>query len=140
MAKAELNTKKTTASVDDFIATQKSAEVQDDCRALVKLMSAATGEKPKMWGSSIVGFGSQVYTSPATGRQVDWMVCGFSPRKANLSIYLMDGYGKRGELLGKLGKHKIGVGCLYLKRLADVDMKVLKTLVEASVKAVKKLA
>ena len=84
-----------------------------------------------------VGFGSQVYTSPATGRQVDWMICGFSPRKANLSIHLMDGYGKRGALLDKLGKHSTGKGCLYIKRLSDVDVQVLKTLVEASVKVVK---
>ena len=137
MAKAVIKTAENAASVDAFIATQKDEEVRADCRTIIKLMTAATGDKPKMWGAAMVGFGNQVYTSPATGRQVDWMVCGFSPRKANLSIYLMDGYGKRGALLGKLGKHSTGKGCLYIKRLADVDEKVLKTLVEASVKVVK---
>ena len=140
MAKAEIKTKENTASVDAFIDAQKDEQVRDDSRALVKLMSAVTGEKPKMWGPSIVGFGNQVYTSPATGRQVDWMVCGFSPRKANLSLYLMAGFEKRGELLGKLGKHSTGKGCLYSKLLADVDPKVLKTLVETSVKEVMQLA
>ena len=93
MAKAVIKTAENEASVDAFIATQKDEEVRADCRTIIKLMSAATGEKPKMWGASMVGFGSQVYTSPATGRQVDWMICGFSPRKANLSIHLMTGTG-----------------------------------------------
>ncbi len=137
MAKAEIKTKANAVSVDAFIAAQKDGQVREDCRTIINLMSAATGDKPRMWGPSIVGFGNQVYTSLATGRQVDWMVCGFSPRKANLSIYLMDGYEKRGELLGKLGKHSTGKGCLYIKRLTDVDVKVLKVLIESSVKVVK---
>lgn len=134
MAKVVIKTQETKASVAAYIDAQKDEQVRDDCRALVKLMSAVTGEKPRMWGSSMIGFGNRVYTSSATGRQVDWMVCGFSPRKANLSLHLTTDISKQAALLKKLGKHKTGVGCLYVKKLADVDLKVLEQLVRAAVK------
>src|SRR5688572_22541658 len=140
MAKAELKTRPTTVSVDDFIDAQKDETVRDDCRTIVKLMTAVTKEDPTMWGPSIVGFGS-IPLKYASGRELDWPICGFSPRKANLTLYLtLDGFQKHGELLAKLGKHSISKGCLYIKRLSEVDMKVLKQLIEASVKDARKLA
>jgi hypothetical protein len=95
------------------------------------MMEKATKEKPKMWGSSIIGFGKLRYKSPATGREVDWFKMGFSPRKANISLYLMD-LKRHAEALEKLGKHKTGVGCLYINKLDDVDVKVLENMIEAS--------
>ncbi|HMC97898.1 MAG TPA: DUF1801 domain-containing protein [Flavobacteriales bacterium] len=132
MAKAELKTKKTAASVDDFIGGQKDEQVRDDCRTLIKLMSAATKDEPKMWGAAIVGFGHTTLKYDS-GRELDWMIIGFSPRKANLTLYGLGSSGKREELLAKLGKHTTGKGCLYIKRLADVDMKVLTELIQDSV-------
>lgn len=132
MAKVELKTKPTAVSVDAFIEAQPDPEVRKDLRTIIKLMSAATKEKPEMWGPSIVGFG-RLHMKYASGRELDWMLCGFSPRKANISIYLMDGYEERAELLDRLGKHKIGKSCLYVKRLSDVDLTVLKELIDASV-------
>ncbi len=130
MAKATIKTTENTGSVDAFINAQKEEQVRDDCRVIIKMMEKATGEPPKMWGASLVGFGNYLVTSPATGRQVDWFYCGFSPRKANLSLYLMpDTFEKHAALLDKLGKHSLGKGCLYIKRLADVDVKVLEQLV-----------
>lgn len=97
---------------------------------IIKMMEKATGSPPKMWGASLIGFGNHVVTSPATGRQVDWFHCGFSPRKANISLYLMPGsFETHQALLDKLGKHSLGKGCLYIKRLADVDVKVLEKLI-----------
>ena len=138
MAKALLKTRPTAVSVDAFIDAQPDPEVRKDLRTIIKWMSGATKEKPEMWGSSIVGFG-RIHLKYASGRELDWMLCGFSPRKANISIYLMDGYEKRAELLSKLGKYKIGKSCLYVKRLADVDRKVLKELIDASVATVLEL-
>lgn len=130
MAKAKIKTVETAASVDAFINAQKDAEVRSDCRELVRIMRKATGEPPRMWGTSLVGFGNRVFTSPATGRQVDWFLCGFSPRKQNLSLHLMpDDLDRYAALLNKLGRHGVGRGCLYIKRLADVDMRVLEQLV-----------
>jgi hypothetical protein len=133
MAKAELKTKKTAASVDDFIDAQKDEQVRDDCRAIIKLMSAATGEPPKMWGAAIVGFGT-MKLKYESGRELDWMVCGFSPRKGNLTLY---GLQMEAEHLAKLGKHTTGKGCLYIKKMADVDAKVLKAMITAVVKSKK---
>lgn len=97
-------------------------------------MKNATGEKPKLWGSSIIGFGTQRYKSPATGREVDWMLIGFAPRKANLSIYLTMDIKQHAAALKKLGKHKTGVGCLYVNRLSDIDLAVLKAMIDTSLK------
>ena len=137
MAKAELKTKKTEASVEGFIAAQKDEQTRTDCRAIIELMSAATKAPPKMWGAAIVGFGSTTLKYPS-GRELDWMLCGFSPRKANLTLYMPGPLEALAAQLAKLGKHSTGKGCLYIKRLSDVDPKVLKSMVEASLKAAKK--
>lgn len=138
MAKAIIKTQETKDSVAAFIGKQKDEQVRDDLRAITKLMEKATGAKARMWGSSIVGFGNCVYTSPATGRQVDWFYCGLSPRKANITLYLnAGGYERHAALMAKLGKHKVGGGCLYIKKLADVDVKILEKLITIAVKATK---
>ena len=138
MAKAEIKTKKTRDSVPAFLAQLDDEEARRDCKTLVGLMEEATGAKARMWGSSIVGFGDYLYRSPATGREVDWFRMGFSPRKAALTLYLLGGLHKHAELLKKLGKHKTGQGCLYIKRLDDVDRTVLKQLIEESAAILRK--
>ncbi len=130
---AELKTKKTEASVDDFLQTVRDESTRQDCFEIVKLMKQVTRSEPKMWGPSIVGFGSRRIQYP-NGRELDWMLSGFSPRKANLTLYLPGGLEKKTDLLKKLGKHSTGKGCLYIKKLADVDMKVLKQLISDSIK------
>jgi len=129
---AEIKTKQTTASVEDFINNVSDAQKRKDSLLLLEMMKKATGEEPKMWGSSLIGFGNKRYKSPATGREVDWLLIGFAPRKANLSLYLMMDIKKQAATLKKLGKHKTGVGCLYINTLVDVDLKVLKGLIDAS--------
>ena len=109
-----------------------------DCLALVRLMEQVTKAEPTMWGSSIVGFGRYHYVYPS-GREGDMPLAGFSPRKQDLTIYNMGGLGQHGALLAKLGKHKASGSCLHIKRLEDVDLAVLKTLIAASVKRVKAL-
>jgi hypothetical protein len=131
MAKAELKTKKTAASVAKFIAGIAGEERRRDCETLVKLMEKAAKAKGRMWGTGIVGFGDWRYKY-ASGREGDWFRIGFSPRKDALTLYLSCGGGWNEKLLAKLGRHKTGKGCLYLKRLADVDMKTLKELIEAA--------
>ena len=130
---AEPKTKPTKVSVAAFLARVTEGETLQDCRTLVKLMEQASGEKARMWGTSIVGFGITrlVY---ASGREADWPLIGFSPRKKELTLYGMGGSERHPELMKTLGKHRAGKGCLYIKRLADVDMKVLKALVTASVR------
>ena len=132
MAKAEIKTKKTRDSVPAFLAQLGDEEARKDCRTLVGLMEEATGAKARMWGTSIVGFGDLLYRSPATGREVDWFRMGFAARKAALTLYLVGDIHKHGDLLKKLGKHKTGKGCLYIKRLADVDGAVLRKLIRVS--------
>ena len=129
---AELKTKATTASVTDFLDAVDDEERRKDCYAVVKIMQRATGAKPKMWGPSIVGFGDYRYSN-SRGRGVDWFLTGFSPRKGDLTLYIMPGSSRHAELLNALGKHKTGKACVYIKRLADVDLDVLRRLVEASV-------
>ncbi|HOZ41167.1 MAG TPA: DUF1801 domain-containing protein [Flavobacteriales bacterium] len=136
MAKAELKTKETTASVEAYLATQPDDTVAD-CRIIVALMQKATGEEPKMWGTSMVGYGRYAYKGKS-GREGEWMVIGFSPRKAALSLYILMGFEKEDTLMKKLGKHTTGVGCLYIKKLSDVDLKVLETLIVKGVKAMAK--
>ena len=134
MAKlADIKTKETAASVEDFINGVGDEQKRIDSFAVVEMMKKATGEEPKMWGSSIVGFGNLIYTSPASGRQVEWFRIGFSPRKANLTIYLLD-LKTHAAALEKLGKHKTGGGCLYINKLADIDLKVLKAMIDATLK------
>jgi len=124
MAKnTELKTKANSASVADFLNTVADEQKRNDCFAILRLMEEATGEPPKMWGSSIVGFGSYHYKG-ASGREGDWMLTGFSPRKQNLALYLMSGVEGLKDLLANLGKFDTGVGCLYIKKLSDVDIDV----------------
>jgi hypothetical protein len=130
---ADIKTKETTASVNSFLESIADEQKRKDSQAILKMMEKATKEKPKMWGSSMIGFGNVRYKSPATGREVDWFKIGFSPRKANLSLHLM-GIEKHAEALTKLGKHKTGVGCLYINKLEDVDVKVLEKMIVAAVK------
>ena len=136
---AELKTKVNDASVEDFLNTVEDVQKREDCFEILKMMKQVTKEKPKMWGTSIIGFGSYHYKG-ASGREGDWMLTGFSPRKQNLTLYLMGGFDLHKDLLKKLGKHKTSVGCLYIKKLDDVDKKVLKALVTESVKTMKKLS
>lgn len=131
----EPKTKKTRASVKAFLETNTGGEYTTDCLAVLDLMKKATGAKPAMWGTSIVGFGSYTYKY-STGKTLDWPVIGFSPRKQNLTLYL-PGLRQFGELTEKLGKHKIGGGCLYVKSLKDVDIKVLKRLIAESIRYMK---
>lgn len=130
---AKIKTTKTLASVDDFVNGIADEQKRNDCITIIKLMETATKAKAKMWGSAIIGFGDRRYKSPNTGREVDWFVMGFSPRKANISLYLIMDINKHKEQLAKLGKHKTGVGCLYINKLEDIDVKVLKELIKMSV-------
>lgn len=139
MAKAELKTRVNAASVEGFLNSVEDEQKRADCFEILKMMKQVTKETPKMWGSSIVGFGSYHYKG-ASGREGDWMLTGFSPRKQNLTLYLMGGFDVHKDLLKKLGKHKTSVGCLYIKKLDDVDKKVLKELVTESFKTMKKLS
>ena len=129
---AEIKTKPTAASVKAFINSMKDERKRKDSLVLLEMMKKASGEEPKMWGSSLIGFGNVKLKSPATGREVDWLRIGFSPRKANFSLYLFGNVKKHAAALKKLGKHKTGMGCLYINRLEDVDLKVLKGLIEVS--------
>jgi hypothetical protein len=132
---AEIKTKETGSSVEDYINSLKSEQQRKDSLILLKLMKKASKEKPKIWGSSMIGFGKKIYKSPATGREVEWFKMGFSPRKANFSLHLVLDIKKYSAELKKLGKHKAGVGCLYINKLDDVDLKVLEKLVGISAKA-----
>ena len=132
---AEIKTKPTAASVEDFINTVKDEQKRKDSFVILEMMKKASGEEPKMWGSSLIGFGNVRLKSPATGREVDWLRIGFSPRKANLSLHLMVNIKEQAAALKKLGKHKTGVGCLYINKLEDIDIKVLKGMIEVSLKA-----
>ncbi len=138
MAKAELKTKLNDASVTKFLEGVTDEQKRNDCFEILKLMKQVTKEEPKMWGATIVGFGSYHYKGKS-GREGDWMLIGFSPRKQNLTLYLMGGFDTHADLLKKLGKFTTSVGCLYIKKLDDVDRKVLKELVTASVKRMKQL-
>jgi hypothetical protein len=131
---AVIKTKQTNSSVEDFINSVKDEVKRKDSFIILKMMQKATKEKPKMWGSSIIGFGNKIYKSPATGREVEWFKIGFSPRKANTSLYLVLDIKKFAADLKKLGKHKTGVGCLYINKLRDVDMRVLKKLINTAAK------
>lgn len=129
---AEQKTKITEVPVEDFIDGIADEAVRDDCRSLVKIMKKITGAKPKMWGSSIVGFGQYQYKYES-GHEGYSCLTGFAPRKQNISLYVMPGALQQKGLLGKLGKHKAGKGCLYIKTLADVEVSVLEKLIRDSV-------
>ena len=129
---AEIKTKENDASVETFLDGIEDEQRRKDCQAVAKLMQQATKAKPKMWGSAIIGFGSYHYKY-ASGREGDWMLIGFSPRKQNLTLYIGTSFEGYEALLKKLGKHKTGVGCLYINKLSEVDLAVLKQLIQKSV-------
>jgi hypothetical protein len=131
---AEIKTKPTQASVEEFINNIDDEQKRKDSFVLLDIMKKASAEEPVLWGSCIIGFGNKRYKSDRTGREVDWLRIGFAPRKANLSLYVRVGIKEHADALQKLGKHKIGVGCLYINKLEDVDLKVLEEIIAAALK------
>jgi len=129
---AQIKTKETNASVEDFINSVKDEVKRKDSFIILKMMKKASKEIPKMWGSSIIGFGNKIYKSPATEREVEWFKIGFSPRKTSLTLYISMNIKQHSAELKKLGKHKTGVGCLYINKLDDVDVKVLEKLINTA--------
>ena len=130
----ELKTKVSKVNVVDFINGIENETKRNDSLVLLEMMKKATKAEPKMWGDTIIGFGDKRYESPTTGRQVDWFIIGFAPRKASLSLYLTSSVKDRTDELEKLGKYKTGGGCLYINKLADIDLKILKSLIDKAVK------
>jgi hypothetical protein len=133
---AELKTKRTAASVGAFLKRIPDPARRRDCLAVKRMMEQVTRSKAKMWGPSIVGFGIYKYRYPS-GRTGEWMLTGFAPRKQNLTLYIMAGFGFQKDLMRQLGSYSTGQSCLYIKRLADVDTKVLEKLIRASVRHMK---
>ena len=133
-AKTKLNDKDPKA----FIESVKDEKRKADAYEVLEIMTRITGEKPKMWGTSIIGFGSYHYKY-ASGREGDWMITGFSPRKTALTLYIMPGFDRYGELMGKLGKHKTGKSCLYINKLEDVNRDILVELIKHSVEHMRKV-
>jgi hypothetical protein len=131
-----MKTKPTDVSVEEFIASIDDPQKRADVETLAAIMTKATRSPGKMWGSSIVGYGEYHYVYES-GREGDWFLVGFAPRKKDLTLYIMPGFDAYEQLLDKLGKHKTGKSCLYINKLADVDVKVLTKLVSESVKAMK---
>ena len=127
---AQVKTKPTTVSVEDFINKQDEQKSKDSF-VLLEMMKKITGEEPVLWSSSTVGFGIKRYKSPTSGREVDYFKIGFAPRKANLTVYIISVAGHEAAL-NKLGKHKTGGGCIYINKLEDIDLKVLKGIIETS--------
>jgi hypothetical protein len=134
---AELKTKRNEGDVEAFLKNVTDEKKRHDSFAILELMKRVTGEKPEMWGDSIIGFGSYHYKY-ASGREGDWFLTGFSPRKQNLTLYIMAGFDEYEHLLSKLGKHSTGKSCLYVKKLDDVNIDVLKELVKRSVEHMKR--
>lgn len=134
---AELKTKLNDADVKEFLRSVENDTRRQDGFTLLEMFTRLTGEQPKMWGSSIVGFGMYHYKSERSSQEGDWMINGFSPRKQNLALYVLDGSETQQALLAALGKHKAGKGCLYINKLADVDLSVLERIIEQSYHALK---
>ena len=132
---SDLKTKKNSASVEGFLQSVENEKRRADSLVVLDLMKEVTNEEPAMWGTSIVGFGSYHYKY-ASGREGDWMKAGFSPRKQNMTLYIMDGFGSYDSLLQNLGKYRTGKSCLYINKLEDVDQTVLRELVRQSVASV----
>lgn len=130
---AEAKTKATNQNVKDFISKLPDAASRADCTEIAKMMEEATGSKGVMWGANIAGYGTKK-VKYAGGKEADWPLIAFSPRKQNLTLYIAAGDESNAELLAKLGKHSLGKGCLYIKRLSEVNMPVLKKLINASAK------
>jgi Domain of unknown function (DU1801) len=131
-----IKTQKTERSVSEFLATVGEDARRQDCEAIVRIMERAVKAPPKMWGSSIIGFGDYSYQT-ANGKENDWFLSGFSPRKQDLTLYIMAGFDRYDALMAKLGKYKTGKSCLYIKRLADIDATILEDLIGASVARMK---
>lgn len=131
---AEIKTKVNDADVNDFINSVDNEQRKKDGFTLLKIFTRLTGEKPKMWGPSIIGFGQYHYKSERSSQEGDWPLIGFSPRKQSLTLYVlpMSGHGDYSDLLSKLGKHKTSVSCLYINKLADVDLSVLEKIIKKS--------
>ena len=134
---AELKTKSTNESVTRFLDNLPEARRRRDCYTLLELMQQATKSEPRMWGSSIVGFGTYHFHYDS-GREGDWFLVGFSPRKQSLTLYVMSGFDQYENLLGQLGKHSVGKSCLYIKKMDDIDLPTLKKLIQHSVKHMQK--
>ena len=135
---AEVKTKKNEASVEGFLAAIEGEQKQADSRKIVEMMKTITGEEPAMWGGSIVGCGSHHYKYDS-GREGDWMKVGFAPRKQNLTLYIMSGFSRFDELMSRLGKHSTGKSCLYIKKLEDVDLGVLRQIISRSLEHMKRM-
>lgn len=133
----ELKTKLNDANVLEFLNSVENKRRREDSLVILDIMSKLTGEEPKMWGESIVGFGTYSYTN-RSGFKGEWMKIGFSPRKQNMTLYIMNGYEDYDEVLSRLGKHKLGKSCLYINKLADIDLSVLEELIDHSFKYVTK--
>lgn len=131
MAKAELKTKENEESVEDFISRIEAESIRQDCSKIIEMMQKATNSEPKMWGASIVGFGTQ-HLKYESGHELDWMKIGFSPRKQNLTLYLSLGKDWDENQMSKLGKYKTGKGCLYIKRLSEIDLEILEEMINKS--------
>ena len=132
---AEAKTKPTKQKPEDFIAAIDNQQRRSDAQALLKIFNEVTGQRPVMWGPSIIGYGIYKYKY-ASGREGEWPLSGFSPRKQNLTVYIMDGFDDYDELLSQLGPHTTGKSCLYIKRLSDVNVDVLKSLIKKSIEYV----
>ncbi|MFL7838356.1 MAG: DUF1801 domain-containing protein [Candidatus Promineifilaceae bacterium] len=129
---AELKTQENDASVDDYLNSVEDEKKREASFKIKGLMEEVTGERARMWGDSIVGFGRYHYKY-ASGREGDWMLTGFAPRKRNLTLYIMSGFDEYDDLMAKLGKHSTGKSCLYINKLEDIDLDVLRELVGKSV-------
>jgi hypothetical protein len=129
---ADLKTRENEGDVEAFLASVENEKRRSDCRAVMDLMREVTGEAPRMWGDSIIGFGRYHYVYDS-GREGDWLLTGVSPRQQSLSVYIMAGFDRYEVLMAKLGKHKTGKSCLHINKLEDVDLAVLRELVDASV-------
>lgn len=134
---AEIKTKLTKSSVNDFLNAIKDDQVREDCWAIANMMEKAAKAKPKMWGASIVGFGSCRYKYP-DGREMDWMLVAFAPRKQTIALYTLPEFPGRKELMKKLGKHSAGKSCINIKRISDIHLPTLKRIVDASVAGMRK--
>jgi hypothetical protein len=134
---AELKTKRNKGDVEAFLSSVADEKKRQDSFTILELMKKVTGKEPEMWGDSIIGFGNYHYKY-ASGREGDWFLTGFSPRVQNLTLYIMAGFDEYYQLLGKLGKHSTGKSCLYIKKIEDIDIDVLKELVKQSVEHMEK--
>lgn len=128
----KIKTQQTEINIDDFINNIDDEQKRKDSLILLGIMKKHTGENPVLWSNSIIGFGKKVYESPKTGRQVEWFKMGFAPRKNNFSLHIVGDINAYKTLLNKLGKHKTGVGCLYINKLAEINLQVLEDIIESS--------